>query len=325
VTLADVIRELANRIQYELLEAQQYLESTKAIWRLVQELAAQGQTAEFPLLQLNMTVSATDMARRAEGYVTGYLAESVFQHFVSLFEDFLFELLRIWLSAYPAGIPNKDKKPVDLATIIDAPDKQAILDLVIERELNALKYERPSAWFKYLNDRVKLGCPTDEQIERLAEIKASRDVLIHNRGTVNEERPAGLPAVGGDDRQGVMSDSWGLAIGIMLVATHCPPILAPVLTCQLLLNSRDGVTPGDPKAQMVVAGMWGVTVTHRGPEVLRPVAPAPTPPHPAAGPIVSRWVVVIVTIPAPLPDVPVHVEQPKGIWMLSAHGPGLCF
>jgi hypothetical protein len=36
-----------------------------------------------------------------------------------------------------------------------------------------------------LNDRVKLGCPTEEQIERLTEVKASRDILIHNRGVVN--------------------------------------------------------------------------------------------------------------------------------------------
>ena len=131
-------------------------------------------------------VNASDLAALSRGYVAGYLSESVFQHFVSLFEDFVFELLRLWLSAYPAGIPHKDKKPVELATIIDAPDKDAIIEIVLQRELNALRYERPTTWFRYINDRVKLGCPTDDQIERLAEIKASRDILTHNRGIVNE-------------------------------------------------------------------------------------------------------------------------------------------
>jgi hypothetical protein len=55
----------------------------------------------------------------------------------------------------------------------------------IHRELNALKYERPKAWFQYINSRVKLGFPTDEQIERFAEIKASRDILAQNRGVIN--------------------------------------------------------------------------------------------------------------------------------------------
>ena len=45
---------------------------------------------------------------------------------------------------------------------------------------------RPIAWFKYLNDRDKLGCPTDDQIELLTEIKASRDIQAHNRGIVSE-------------------------------------------------------------------------------------------------------------------------------------------
>ena len=81
---------------------------------------------------------------------------------MALSEDFVFELLRHWLSAYPGGIPNKDQKRVDLAMVIDAPDRESILQTVIDRELNALKYERPRAWFRYLNDRVRLGCPTDE-------------------------------------------------------------------------------------------------------------------------------------------------------------------
>jgi hypothetical protein len=125
------------------------------------------------------------MAALAEGYVGRYLNESVFQHFIALFEDFVFEFLRLWLSAYPGGIPNKAKKQVDLAMVIDAPNRESILQFMIARELNELKYERPKTWFRYLNDRVKLGCPSDEQIDRLAEIKASRDILAHNRGVVN--------------------------------------------------------------------------------------------------------------------------------------------
>jgi hypothetical protein len=131
-------------------------------------------------------VDAAQLANLSKTYERFHLAESVFQHFVALFEDFIFELLRLWLTAYPGGIPNKAEKPVNLAMVIDAPDREAILRLVIDRELNELKYERPSAWFRYLNERVKLGRPTDEQIERFTEFKASRDILAHNRGVVNQ-------------------------------------------------------------------------------------------------------------------------------------------
>jgi hypothetical protein len=185
VPLADEIQVLADRVHTDLKDGYDYFEHAKVSLRLVRRIAESGRKITIQNVVTGTIVNEVNVGGLWRSYVATYLPESVFQHFVSLFEDFLFELLRLWLSAYPKGIPNKDKKPVDLARIIDAVDKDAILEFVIDRELNALKYERTDAWFKYLNDRVTLGCPTVEQIERLAEIKASRDILIHNRGIVN--------------------------------------------------------------------------------------------------------------------------------------------
>ncbi|MGP0062791.1 MAG: hypothetical protein ACLQGP_04200 [Isosphaeraceae bacterium] len=184
--LPERIQDLTDRIQDDLRAGYDYFEHTKVSLGLFQRIVERGHKITVQNMVTGTVVNETSLGGLARSYVATYLAESAFQHFISLFEDFVFELLRLWLSAYPSGIPNKDKKPVDLATIIDAADKDAILTVVIDRELNALKYERPTSWFRYLNDRVKLGCPTDEQIERLAEIKASRDILVHNRGIVNE-------------------------------------------------------------------------------------------------------------------------------------------
>jgi hypothetical protein len=184
--LATQIRELADRVQDNLRAARDFYYHTESAWRVVQQVAAEGRKVNVRNMETGAILGIADLEGLAKRYVSLYLAESVFQHFVSLFEDFVFGLLGSWLVAYPAGIPNKDRKPVDLATIIDAPDKEAIIRAVVDRELDGLKYERPAAWFKYLNDRVKLGCPTSDQTERLAEIKASRDILVHNRGIVNK-------------------------------------------------------------------------------------------------------------------------------------------
>ena len=56
---------------------------------------------------------------------------------------------------------------------------------VINRELNDILYDRPAGWFKYLEEKAKLGCPTPDEIERIAEVKASRDILVHNRSVAN--------------------------------------------------------------------------------------------------------------------------------------------
>jgi hypothetical protein len=57
-------------------------------------------------------------------------------------------------------------------------------------------YDRPTGWFKYLEDKAKLGCPTTGEIDRIAEAKASRDVLVHNRGVASKtyESRAGTSA-----------------------------------------------------------------------------------------------------------------------------------
>jgi hypothetical protein len=183
--LATQIRELADRVQDNLRAARDFYYHTESAWRVVQRLAAEGQTVNVRNMETGEVLGTADLDGLAKRYVSQYLAESVFQHFVSLFEDFVFGLLGSWLLANPAGIPNKDRKLVDLATIIDAPDKEAIIRAVVDRELDGLKYERTAAWFKYLNDRVKLNDPTADQIQRLAEIKASRDILVHNQGIVN--------------------------------------------------------------------------------------------------------------------------------------------
>jgi hypothetical protein len=47
-------------------------------------------------------------------------------------------------------------------------------------------YDRPTGWFKYLEDKAKLGCPTPDEVDRIAEAKASRDVLVLNRGVASK-------------------------------------------------------------------------------------------------------------------------------------------
>ena len=64
--------------------------------------------------------------------------------------------------------------------------KDAIILHVVNRKLNETLYERPAEWFKYLKELVKLGCPTPDEIGRIGEAKASRDVLAHNRGVANK-------------------------------------------------------------------------------------------------------------------------------------------
>jgi hypothetical protein len=183
MALADDIRALRDRVLADLNSAHDYYTDTTIAWDMVRQVIAAGQTFSVRNMITGTVTTQADLAAKASGYVAGQLAEATFQQFISIFENYFFDLLRLWLLAYPQNLFGRK---VDFQAVWDAPDKDAITLLVVNRELNEILYERPAAWFAYLEDRAKLGCPTADEIDRIAEAKASRDVLVHNRGVAGK-------------------------------------------------------------------------------------------------------------------------------------------
>jgi hypothetical protein len=183
MALADDLRALRDRVLTDLNAAHDYFTDTQTAWDAVLRLIAAGQTFSVRNFATGTLTTETELAAKARRDVAEQLTEATFQQFLSIFENFFLELLRLWLLAYPQSL---GARKVDFQVVLDAPDKHALALLVVNKELNDVLYDRPTGWFKYLDDKVKLGCPTADEIDRLAEAKASRDVLIHNRGVANK-------------------------------------------------------------------------------------------------------------------------------------------
>jgi hypothetical protein len=146
------------------------------------DAVAAGLKFTFRNITTGTETTETELAGKVRGYVDEQLTEATFQQFISIFENYFFGLLRLWLMAYPQSLAARK---VDLKVVLDAPDKDAITLLVVNKEINEIMYERPASWFAYLESKVKLGCPAADEIEWITEAKASRDLLIHNRGVAN--------------------------------------------------------------------------------------------------------------------------------------------
>jgi hypothetical protein len=181
--LADDIRMLRDRVLLELVAAHDYHAETEIAWRIVRKVVATGARLRSTNKVTGTTITQAHLVAKSEKYVSEQLAAATFQQFLSIFESFFFDFLRLWLTAYPRSLSGKK---IDLKAILDAPDKDAIVQLAVGRELNEVLYERPAAWFAYLEDKVNLGCPSADEIDRIAEAKASRDALIHNRGVAGK-------------------------------------------------------------------------------------------------------------------------------------------
>jgi len=183
MALADDVRALRDRVLADLNAAHDYYTDTKVAWDTVRQVIGAGHTFSIRNMTTGTVTTQVDLSSKARGYVAEQLAEATFQQFISIFENYFFDLLRLWLIAYPRNLIGKQ---VDFKAVLDAPDKDAITLLVVNKELNEILYDRPTGWFAYLEDKAKLGCPTSNDIDRIAEAKASRDVLVHNRGVASK-------------------------------------------------------------------------------------------------------------------------------------------
>jgi hypothetical protein len=173
MALIDEITQLRDDCLSSLDASHNYYAHTKSAWRLVQQMVRQGHKVTIRNQATGNTVDETELSGLAQDYVTSYLGPATFQHFVSLFEQFVFGLLRAWLTEYPGSISGNQ---LQFRTVLDATDKNEIVTAVVQKETLGLAYKRVADWFAYLENIAQLGCPTQDQIQRLAEIKASRDV-----------------------------------------------------------------------------------------------------------------------------------------------------
>jgi len=216
VAVADETDALARRAKSDLDDLFNFEAHIDLIWKHFKVWVHQGNTLKSKNLRTGTEVTEQDLIKLYARYRTTYLLGLSFVQLVTVFEAFLFDFLRLLLTHDPRHLALK--KQIEVGVALSAADRGALVLLIAERELNELKYDRPKAWFDYMGKIVKLNCPTADEIERIAEMKAARDLIIHNSGIVNKVYldKAGTKAryASGDkvviDRL-YFDDCWGLA------------------------------------------------------------------------------------------------------------------
>ena len=181
--VTDDLRAIGERADRELDAVQDFFEHSKTVWRSFQVLVDKGHTVSAESLATGTHIDQEDLVRLAPQYAREYLATFTFRQFVSVFEAFLFNFLHRLLLHNPWQFSERQ---LDFGTVFKATSRDEIVSGVILRQLNEPRYEHLREWFAAVNKAVKLGCPDDDEIDALAEIKAARDLLEHNAGVVNE-------------------------------------------------------------------------------------------------------------------------------------------
>ncbi len=182
MTSSHSIRELARRSLVDLDFAHDYYVFSKRSWDLIDIFVENGRAFRLYNPVTGTRVNQTRLSTLSERYVQEFLPSAALQHAVSIFENYIFGLIRLWLTDHPKSL---SKKQLEFGDVLNAANFEELTQLIVDRELNQLKFDRVSKWFDYLNRLVNLGIEWSTTVEQLSEMKASRDVLVHNGGIVN--------------------------------------------------------------------------------------------------------------------------------------------
>ena len=135
------------------------------------------------LIETGKIINQDQMKNKIINYESDFLPKFSFQHAVSIFEAWYFDVLRYLLT--DNNRLNKKRK-IEVGEIVSCGSLEELKNKIIEAELNEIRYRKPAEWFKYLGSFVNISAPVSEQIDKICEIKASRDILVHNEGICNQ-------------------------------------------------------------------------------------------------------------------------------------------
>ncbi|MCK4798540.1 MAG: hypothetical protein KAT05_14255 [Spirochaetes bacterium] len=152
-------------------------------YKILTEEMMKGQDFSINLSQTGIKLDNDGIRKKIESFKDDYLIKLCFQHMVGIFEFWFFETISILLQN-PKRI-NK-KKQIDVEMIYKSINLEELKKQIIDNEINELKYKKVADWFKTLNNYINIKSMNNDDIKNISEIKATRDVLVHNNGIVNE-------------------------------------------------------------------------------------------------------------------------------------------
>jgi hypothetical protein len=103
---------------------------------------------------------------------------------VTLIENLFSNILKEILIKYPGKIPNKRK--VDIEIVLEAKSLEEVKYSIINSYLNELSYKSPKDYAEEFNKLTNINLLEKPSFHKYIELKATRDIHIHNVGIANQ-------------------------------------------------------------------------------------------------------------------------------------------
>lgn len=136
------------------------------------------------------TINSTRKYRKAE--LLGRYQLLAFNHLaingiiqlVAIVEAMLGDVVRKIILQYPQKLSAK--RTINLKSILEAASIEEIHLRATDQLLNEMSYKSPKDFAEFLEGMISINLLECPAFHRYMEVKASRDIFIHNRGIVND-------------------------------------------------------------------------------------------------------------------------------------------
>ncbi len=134
--------------------------------------------------------NATELSALLKRFANEEIFANLLVTAVSRFEFYLADVLGEFLRRAPEKLLRGPKggdsgRPVPLQMIIDAKDLDELYEELIEQRIQSIFYAEPKEYCAYFNGISELDI-SEKSFEQFFEIKATRDLIVHNSLLVND-------------------------------------------------------------------------------------------------------------------------------------------
>lgn len=142
-----------------------------------------GLRADKTAIPSERTYTNDDLLQQYQILAVHQLSVNGLSHLVSVTEAMIEDVLRIVLKKYPRKLGAQ--KQIDLQVVLEASCIEEIHSKAIDALLNEASYKTPRDFAKIFESFTGINLLECPAFHRYIEVKATRDVFIHNRGIAN--------------------------------------------------------------------------------------------------------------------------------------------
>ncbi len=103
---------------------------------------------------------------------------------VAVTEAYLVTSLTTILNKFPEKLSAGQKK-IDFSIVLESDDLDEVISRVVKKQVDSVFYDSPQKYLEYMEKAFAFEIPQKVK-EQYAEAKATRDILVHNSGEVND-------------------------------------------------------------------------------------------------------------------------------------------